>query len=485
MDLWRSVTSALIDAFTQHFRSGESFLRITDARKFAETIIGEVAPGTRSSKEVDECVEAALVRVAQDIVRESNNPIEAFRKLVDLHDRQPALNVRSSTSVAEQAYSTGVLYAYLATVLARITSDQTIYEPSAGHGALLLGSDPKQVTVNELNPDRALDLRSQGYAVTENDASQIVPEKLHDIVIMNPPFGIVSDSVGEKQQFQFGDYRTTQIDHAIALKNLPAMKPDGRAVLILGGKLGTDQGTRSDKYNTRESRGFYYSLYQQYKVEEHFSVAGDLYRKQGAGFPIDIIVINGTGKSERPLPASDVPRIYKSFDELGEFLDDFLRRESERLGITAERESSGSASTQPRDEPQRESISGSDDQTTELADRQVDLRSADDSGRHPSAAQTEDEEFLDIQQATVLADTRQFTGSSEQMAEPVGTVYRLRERNHTNVADVSGDRIPSASGNEPTEDRGSPGDVPISGRSTESGILADGSILPHRYAAGT
>ena len=35
--------------------------------------------------------------------------------------------------------------------------------------------------------------------------------------------------------FTVGDYNTTQIDHALALNALKAMKADGRAVLIIGG----------------------------------------------------------------------------------------------------------------------------------------------------------------------------------------------------------------------------------------------------------
>ncbi|MBW4590966.1 strawberry notch family protein [Aetokthonos hydrillicola Thurmond2011] len=394
-----------------------------------------------------------------------------------MHDRQPALNVRSSTSVAEQAYSTPLPLAYLATVLAGVTVDKTVYEPSAGHGALLLGSDPNLVTVNELNSDRAQDLQKQGYAVTLNDASRTVPEKLHDIVIMNPPFGTVSDSSGQKQLFQFGQFKTTQIDHAIALKNLEAMKPDGRAVLILGGKLGTDQGMRSDKYNTRESRGFYYTLYQQYKVEDHFTVAGDLYRKQGAGFPIDIILVNGVGKSERSLPASDVPRIYNSFDELGEFLDDFLRRESERLGSTRIRESSGGTSTQQRNDHNRESLPGTYEQTVRLVDPEVDRRSRDDRGGDPSSAETKTEDVLDLQPQTKLADTAQFASGSEHMAEPMDKIYSVREPHNTNFTDASGDNVSSDGRIQSREDIGASGDVPNPRRSAESGGMAGGSDL--------
>lgn len=99
--------------------------------------------GSPLTKQVDEAVEAALVRVAQDIVTGADTPQSAYHHLVALHDRQPALNVRSSTSVAQQAYSTPLPIAYLALVSAKVTPDKTVYEPSAGHGALLLGTTPK------------------------------------------------------------------------------------------------------------------------------------------------------------------------------------------------------------------------------------------------------------------------------------------------------------------------------------------------------
>ena len=61
------------------------------------------------------------------------------------------------------------------------------------------------------------------------------------------------------------------------------------------GRKEKEEYIRSERYNTRESRAFYYILYQNYRVTQHFSIWGDLYRKQGAGFPIDLIVIEGRG----------------------------------------------------------------------------------------------------------------------------------------------------------------------------------------------
>ncbi|MEM7063408.1 MAG: strawberry notch C-terminal domain-containing protein [Cyanobacteria bacterium P01_B01_bin.77] len=313
----------LVNAFTHHFLTGGRFAKITAARNHAADILAKkVSPGTILAKQVDEAIEASLVRAARNLIQGSPTTHEAYDRLVDLHDRQPALNVRSSTSVLQQAYSTPVPIAYLASTLARITPETTVYEPTAGHGALLLATDPVRATVNELNPERAEDLKAQGYQVTQHNAVAYQPDQLHDVVIANPPFGAVRDVQGQRQRFALPGNRrgTTQIDHAIVFQALSAMKADGRAVLILGGKLGTDETLRSERYNTLESRGFFYSLYQQYTVTQHITIWGDLYRKQGAGFPIDLIVIAGRGASERLLPAAAVPPIYKSFTELKELI---------------------------------------------------------------------------------------------------------------------------------------------------------------------
>ncbi len=313
----------LVNHFASHFRGGEGFTTITAARHQAALVLGKpVKPGTALAKQVDEAVEGAVVRAAQEILQASATTHDTYDRLIDLHDRQPALNVRSSTSVLQQAYSTPIPIAFLASTLAGMTPETTVYEPSAGHGALLVGTDPNLVTVNELNPDRAADLRAQGYTVTEHNAAEYQPEYLHDVVIANPPFGVVRDVQGQRRRFRLpSNLRgTTQIDQAISFQALGAMKDHGRAVLILGGKLGVDEELRSERYNTLESRGFFFALYQQYVVTQHISIWGDLYRKQGAGFPIDLIVIAGRGRSERPLPAADVPVIYRSFTELKELI---------------------------------------------------------------------------------------------------------------------------------------------------------------------
>mgnify|MGYP002777937527 CR=1 FL=1 len=315
----------LAQFFAAQFIQGHRYRTIVEARQQVRVRLNQpVLPGSALAKQVDEAVEAGLVRAAREIVAQGFLPSQTYELLVDLHDRQPNLSVRSSTSVRQQAYSTVLPIAYLAATLAGIDANTTVYEPTAGHGALLLCADPAKTTVNELNPERAADLRAQGFSVTQYDAADYLPKEVHDVVIANPPFGRVKGEAGRARQFTLEGNRrgTAQIDQAISLQALRAMKPNGRAVLILGGKPEKEEPDRSESYNTLESRRFFYILYQQYNVTAHFTVAGELYRKQGAAWPIDLIVIQGRGRSSRPLPAVQPPLIYTSFITLKELLSD-------------------------------------------------------------------------------------------------------------------------------------------------------------------
>ncbi len=320
-----AANSNLPDAFAQHFTDGKGFANILAARKFAQELGLSDDP-----KVIEEALEQGIVRTALGIVEVGGPAQDIYKALVNLYGLQPKLGTRTSTSVREQAYSTPVPLAFLASRFAGITHDTKVFEPTAGNGALLIEADPHFTIANEINPARNKALKDQGFAVVlKSDASEsgIVNPKTMDIVIANPPFGPVKDDKGVSKVFDMGsiqpNYRTHEIDHAIALKALEGMRDDGRGVLILGGlnKLLTSREARSNGYQAKAKREFYKVLYDNYNVVDHFTVSGDLYERQGAGWPVDVIVIHGRGKSARPLPAVDVPRIFNSWDALEGLLD--------------------------------------------------------------------------------------------------------------------------------------------------------------------
>jgi hypothetical protein len=164
---------ALIRAFHSSLLEGENYARINQARKQAENFLNvPIPPGSPLTKLVDEAMEAAIVRVAPHLIAQSSSTHQAYDQLVDLLNRQPTLGVRSSTSVLQQAYSTPIPIAYLASTLAGITPETTVYEPTAGNGALLIGANPTNVIANELNSDRFTELKQRGYQqLTQHNAS--------------------------------------------------------------------------------------------------------------------------------------------------------------------------------------------------------------------------------------------------------------------------------------------------------------------------
>lgn len=312
---------------------GEGFKTIVDARKFVREL---GVDGT--NKEIDEFVEAAVVEAARDIVsgakRAGRDQHTVYNRMVMLYGNQPNLGTRTATSVANQAYSTPVPLAYLASRLARVAGADVVFEPSAGNGALLIeaGSGNDAVYANEIDENRASELERQGFTVTTEDATEGPQlEQPADAIVMNPPFGAVREG-GKSKSWTIDGWTTTQIDHAIALKALEQMTDNGRAVLIVGGIKADSVEERRKGYRAKGKREFYWRLYKDYNVTDHFTAAGELYTKQGASWPVDVIVIEGRGKSSRQLPASQPPTIYASWEALAEKLPDVATTDTKAPG---------------------------------------------------------------------------------------------------------------------------------------------------------
>lgn len=323
----------LADAFRDAFLAGRSFATIQQARAFAAQTTGQrIEPGTMLAKQTDEQIEAGIVAAAREIVDDMRgDPAATYDRLVRLYGQQPNLSTRTSGSIARQAYSTPMPLAFAASELAGISPDTgVVYEPTAGNGALLIGADTASVIANELDPERRAALEAQGMRlVTGRDASKPIPkeyERIAGAVIANPPFGAVKGDDGKTVRYDMDfiqqGYDTGEIDHAIALRSLEVMRDDGRAVLILGGinKLVKTPKGRADAYNGKAKREFFYTLYGKYNVVDHFTVPGDLYAKQGAAWPVDVIVIEGRGKSTLPLPSVKAPRIVPTWDAIKEVM---------------------------------------------------------------------------------------------------------------------------------------------------------------------
>lgn len=310
-------------AVADHMRDGGAYGDIRSLRKQAAEALGRKIEKDEH-KDIEEAAEEAIVGLAREIAQGDGSDADKFDKLVALYERQPLLAQKTSTSVENQAYSTPAPLAFLASRLAGITRDTRVTEPTAGTGMLLIEADPAKVRANEKNPDRVAALRRNlpGAEITQGDATA-VDYPPYDVLITNPPFGVVKVD-GEALTWPMNKTKTKEIDLAIAWKALQSMPEDGSAVLIVGSvnpvKYKGDD--RAKGYQGNGKRQFYRALYDQFNVVEHFTADGSLYKRQGAAWPVDVIVIRGKGKSDLPLPMAMPPTMFNSWSDLKGKLDD-------------------------------------------------------------------------------------------------------------------------------------------------------------------
>lgn len=234
-------------------------------------------------KEAEEQLEFLVVQRARAIAQDNSlTEREKFNLIRNLYERMPLLNSRTSTSMLNQAYSTPVPLAYMLGRAIGLQNAERVYEPTAGNGALTIVAKPSAVTVNEIDKTRLAALNESGFhAVTANDATQYVPEEKQDAVIANPPFGKLD------KQVEVDGYRISKLEHLISLKALESLKENGRAALILGAadKL-------APRVNSSE-KPFLNYLYDHFNIADSFEASGGLYRKQGASYPIRVIILDG------------------------------------------------------------------------------------------------------------------------------------------------------------------------------------------------
>lgn len=240
-----------------------------------------------SIKDKQEEVEFEIVQMADEIAKDTNiSGREAYDKLIKLYERQPTMSARTSTSIDNQAYSTPAPLAFLTGFVTGVDSTKSVYDATGGNGMLLIGGNHQTSLANEMNTVRAANLRKllPPANVTTKDATKFTPATKVDVVNLNPPFGTMESGVN------YNGYAIKKLEHLIALKALEAMKDNGTASLILGAKREVGETGKGAQWV------FENYLYGNYHVVANFEVSGDLYAKQGAKWPVRVLVIAGRKK---------------------------------------------------------------------------------------------------------------------------------------------------------------------------------------------
>ena len=263
-------------------------------------------------KAAQERVEEVLVTISTEISAMDISPREKFDRLVTLYNGQPTLDQRTSSSIINQAYSTPAPMAFALANRIRLADGQSIYEPAGGNGMLVSSAPRKNVNVNELQASRQAALKRQGFTkVTGYDATEYTPPGLYDREMMNPPFGNLDNPV-----FTDDGFKLTKLDHLIPYKALSALSENGKAGIIVGANTknmgGKGVATPADWV-------FMNWLYKNFNVTENLIADGKLYERQGAGYPVRVIVIEG--RRETPGGDEEAPREVEKVNTWDELWD--------------------------------------------------------------------------------------------------------------------------------------------------------------------
>jgi len=291
-----------------------------DIIMFASSVCGEPVDGTHKAyRKINDTVEAAIHRRIHRAQKDGVPPSELYDLSRHIYDNQPKLTAMTNKTIELQQYSTPAPMAAITGIIAGKLSEKkenrTVLEPCIGTGSLI-GPIPNVIRAYgiEKDADRIGYIRGLSDAVQVLHADATIPASFDgvpdvDIVVANPPFGGFGEN-GRESRIVNG-LKIQRIDYLIAVQSLDKLKDDGTAVLILGGDSVREPG---------KVRGgtdhFMNWLYDHYKVKDFIEVDGRLYGKQGANFPVRMVVIEGRGPTPGGRPDDGTLRIVKSYDEL-------------------------------------------------------------------------------------------------------------------------------------------------------------------------
>ena len=278
---------------TDAAKEGKS-LTMSDIKKaYADELDDNLElPNDYSDTDLQELVERAMTLATREVAIEriSKNNSDAVREgydmIVKLYESQPSLNARDSTRVAHQQYSTPTPFGYVMDWFLR--NGKTPYkglEPSAGNGALTIGFPSVLWHVNDIDERRLMNLRTMPYGkITNQDGTLPFEPKTYDMVATNPPFGST-----QEKEFDGGRTKISSLEGLMSINALASMKDDGRAAIIIGGNT---QYMSNGAMQAKDMKLFKY-LYTHYNVVDVINLDGDMYKRNGTGYNVRMILIAG------------------------------------------------------------------------------------------------------------------------------------------------------------------------------------------------
>ena len=233
--------------------------------------------------------EYAMIKYARGVVKEGLSRRDTYNKLQAAYDNQPLQSARNSTTVELQQFSTPIHLSYLMQLLTDELDTGRTLEPTLGNGMLVFLANPRNVWGIELDPERASIIRDQLINVVWGDArnlDSLMSSDEFNNFIANPPFGALGAEV------KIDGYPITKLDHLIIALGLKKLSNDGNFSFIIGGQ-NFKNGVMTDT-----DRVFLNWLYNNFNVTSNIEIPGKAYARQGAAYPVRLII--GQGKRETP-----------------------------------------------------------------------------------------------------------------------------------------------------------------------------------------
>ena len=301
-------------------------------------------------KEAEEIEEARMNAETQARVRAipakeyaTAPALAAMKAELPAYEARKASKIRTADSMERQAYSTPPPLAAIGAEAAQDAA--TIVEPTAGNGGLLaplalnvlmpnapikwtrntlIGETKRaRILANELDTGRADrlgkflaesmnvtdpvfsgDYASAKYQTAVSDAKSDGKRAF----LMNPPFGGADES-GYK------------LEHRIALKTIESAVP-GDTLFFIGGAPSRDAmklptGVLAGLYTSGAFAKFHEELNRQgWAPSLHFIVDGALYKKMGAAYPVEVLLMEKTATPGQHRPMRDLPARYSTWDQI-------------------------------------------------------------------------------------------------------------------------------------------------------------------------
>ena len=278
---------------------------------------GSQTTGRYAVKDAYDAMEIGINQAIIDMrIAPGGNAADAANKLWRL-DRMlrlvPTQKRRTTETEGFQQFSSPPTLAFAAAWVANIIASDVMVEPSAGTGSIaifgvLAGAE---VIVNELSSRRAAVLatllpKQQLFMENAEQLHNALPDSIQPtIIVMNPPFSATAGRMHDTRQSTVGARHIEQ-----ALRRLA---PGGRLVAIVGRGMAMGRPGSAQWWNLIKAS---------YTVRANVGIDGKNYAKYGTTFDIQLLVIDKTGPTLKPVLVMNVDDIAELLPLLEEIRHD-------------------------------------------------------------------------------------------------------------------------------------------------------------------